>query len=92
MEKFQAFSRLLTTGAPAALATVGVKDAGTDTFSAIFSDNLGSPTPKVNPFTADANGYFFFYAADGRYDVTITPTSGGSAYTLGDVLLDDPAS
>lgn len=34
----------------------------------VFSDSAGSVV-LGNPFTADANGYFVFYVADGRYDV-----------------------
>lgn len=47
----------------------------------IFSDNAG--TPKANPITTDANGYFEFYAADGRYNIT----ASGGGYM--DVLIAD---
>lgn len=38
----------------------------------IFSDN--GVTGKANPFTNDADGEFFFYAANGRYDIELTGT------------------
>ena len=72
--------------------TVTVYVTGTVTLATLYSDNLG--TPLANPFTATANGYFEFYAANGRYDVM---NSGGSPqviptpFTLGDILLYDPA-
>lgn len=93
MEKWQDFARILGTGAPAPLATVTVKNHGTDTLSTIYSDD--GVTPKANPTTADATGYVSFYAANGRYDLTIDPVEvAGTAtptYSLGDVLLYDPA-
>ena len=89
MEKFQTFTRILATGEPAALATVTVKDHGTDTLTTLYSDD--GVTPKANPTTADATGYVSFYAANGRYDVTIDPADvGAPTYSLGDVLLYDP--
>lgn len=89
MEQYQTFTRLLATGAPAPLATITVKDHGTDTLSTLFSDD--AVTPKANPFTADANGLLAFYAANGRYDVTVDPVLvSGPTYTIGDILLYDP--
>jgi hypothetical protein len=77
------FSRVLATGAPVPNATISVFNQGTLTLSSIFSDTIG--TVKANPFTADANGYWFFYAVNGRYDVQ---WSGGPGnYTIGDVEL-----
>lgn len=38
----------------------------------IFSDN--GVTPKANPFSNDADGEFFFYAPNGRYDIELTGT------------------
>jgi hypothetical protein len=92
MERFQDFARNVLTGGPAAGAAITVYLQGTLTLAAIFSDNLGTPTALANPTTAASlTGYFRFYAADGRYDVLVTPTGGGTPYTLADVLLDDPA-
>jgi hypothetical protein len=55
---------------------------GTATPATIYSDNGVTTTP--NPVATDANGYFEFYAADGRYDIYV---GGKLAYT--DVLLAD---
>lgn len=99
MEHFQTFARHLTTGAPLGpngTASVRVKTAGTDTDATLYSDD--GVTPKANPFSASAVGLVSFYAANGRYDVTVTPSAAdlaavpaAAAYTLADVLLDDPA-
>jgi len=93
MERFATFTRLLSTGAPAPLATLRVEILGTDTLASLFSDD--AVTPLANPFTATATGYAACYAANGRYDVTITPadddlSADDPAYTLADVLLFDP--
>ncbi len=72
------------------LCTVTVYPNGSSTpvaGNSIFSDN-GS-TVLGNPFTADANGHWFFYAANGRYDVKLSGTI--TTWTIGDVLLSDPA-
>jgi len=45
----------------------------------LYSDNGTPPTPMANPFTADVNGFGWFYVADGIYDIQI---SGGSAPSL----------
>jgi len=71
-------------------ATVSVFDSGTVNLSTIFSDN--SSTPKANPFTADTTGYWFFYAANGRYDVTFSGGSVPSPFSLNDYLLFDNAN
>lgn len=72
-------------------ATITVFNSGTVVPASIFGDNLGSPTPKSNPFTSDSNtGLGFFYAANGRYDVQISGV-GFSTFTLGDIELTDPA-
>jgi hypothetical protein len=69
---------------------VTVFQTGTFTPATIYADNAG--TVLSNPFTADAFGHYFFYAVDGRYDVTMvggTPSPGVSAWTQGDILLQD---
>ena len=74
-----------------ASCTVRVFDSGTSDLSAIFSDNTG--TILANPFTAGTDGFYFFYADDGRYDVQMsagTPAIS-SAKTIGDVRLADAA-
>jgi hypothetical protein len=74
-------------------ATVTVFNAGTVTISTIYSDSAG--TPKANPFTADANAYWFFYADDGKYDVQFSdgdPTVIGTPFTLSDVFVQTEAT
>jgi len=72
-------------GAPVAgaLVTVNVHGGGLAT---IYSDN--GVTVTANPLTTDTNGSFSFYAADGRYDLSV---SGANIQTinLNDVLLVD---
>lgn len=70
--------------------TVTVYATGTQNLSTIFADNAG--TAKANPFAADSNGYFFFYADDGRYDVRLSGGGIPAPFTLGDILLDDTAA
>ncbi len=70
---------------PTASITVNVHGGGAAT---VYSDNSG--TVRTQPFTPNSLGEFFFYAADGRYDVTAT--FGGTAYTDSDVILFDPAA
>lgn len=62
------------------LATVEVFNAGTSTPSTIFSDEGG--TPKTNPFTADNDGHWFFWADQGRYDVQFSGAGIPSPFTL----------
>jgi len=86
MQKLQGYSQIQSTGARVASATITVYNTGTLTLSQIFSDDLG--TPLSNPFTSDANGLWFFYAANGRYDVQMSAGSPAisPAYTLSDYL------
>lgn len=72
--------------------TINVYNTGSGgVHTTLYSDNSG--TALANPFTADANGYGYFYAANGRVDVQI---SGGTPsvpapVTYGDIILFDPA-
>jgi hypothetical protein len=70
--------------------TVTVYNSGTLTLSTIYSDNVG--TPKANPFTASAGGIWFFYAANGRFDVAFSGGGITTPFTLGDFLLADNTS
>jgi hypothetical protein len=70
--------------------TVTVYLTGTTTPATIFSDN--SSTPLSNPFTANANGYWRFYAADGRYDVRFSGGGIPSPFTTADIQLCDPVT
>lgn len=87
MERAFGYSRVLATGAPAPLCTITVYNAGTLVAATIYSDNL--LTAKANPFTPDSGGYFFFYAASGRYDVAFSGTGIATPYTWGDLVLSD---
>src|SRR6266404_5138908 len=69
------------------LSTVTIYNAGTTNLATIFSDSLG--TPKSNPFPADANSYWFFYAGNGTYDVSFSGTGISSPFTLGDFKIGD---
>jgi hypothetical protein len=69
-------------------ATVTVKIAGTASNAIIYADRLGV-TSKANPFSASDTGYWYFYAADGRYDVTFSGGGLSSPITFSDVLLND---
>lgn len=71
-------------------ATVTVYAQGTVTLSTIFSDSTG--TAKANPFTADANGYWFFYAGNGRYDVKFSGTGITTPFTIADYKIGDASS
>lgn len=68
---------------------VTVYTNGTTTKATIYSDN--GITPISNPLTAGDLGEFTFYAADGRYDLSISK-SGITTQTLSDILLFDPAA
>lgn len=91
MQRAFGFTRILATGAPAPSATVTVYNAGTLVLSTIYGDNLAVPTPKANPFTADANGYWFFYALTGLYDLQFSGGGIVTPYTLGDVAVSSSA-
>lgn len=68
--------------------TVTVYLAGTLTLASLYSDDSG--TVKANPFTANSTGAYFFYADDGKYDVTISSAGLSNPYTFGDVRMIDP--
>ena len=73
------------------LATVTVYYTGTTILAPLFSDTRNPPTPLANPFTADSNGHWFFYAANGRFDVALSSPTMAS-WTIGDLsLVDNPA-
>jgi hypothetical protein len=71
----------------APFATITVYLNGTTTLATLFSDNQTPPTPMANPFTANENGYWFFYAPDGCYDVMIRAEEW--VWTIGDLCLQD---
>ena len=53
----------------------------------IYSDNAG--TVKANPFTSDADGYWYFFADDGHYDVTFSGGDVTVPYTLSNFVIVD---
>lgn len=71
-------------------ATVTVYLSGTLTLATIYSDN--SSTALANPFTSDVNGFWFWYAANGRYDVRFSGGGIPAPFTIGDIMLADPSS
>lgn len=72
---------------PACTITVFVTGGGV---AQIFSDNAG--TPLANPFTANSNGQWIFFAANGTYDVQMSGAGFTSPVTLSSILLADPAN
>jgi hypothetical protein len=58
----------------------------------IYSNNLGSPTVLGNPFTANTNGWWQAYAANGRYDIVLSGAGFPTPFTISDVVLFDPAT
>lgn len=72
------------------LATITVYYTGTAEPAFLYSDNQQFPTPMSNPFTADENGHWFFYAPNGRYDVMIASPELDAPWTISDILLYDP--
>jgi len=72
---------------PLSNATVTVTVAGTSTLASLFSAPAAA---KGNPFTGTSDGRVEFYAADGRYDITVT-ASGYAPVVIYDILLEDPA-
>lgn len=77
--------RSYTTGAQG--CTVTVYFPGTTNLVSIFSNN--SSTPKANPFIANANGYWSFYAESGRYDVQLSGAGLPAPITIGPVMAFD---
>jgi hypothetical protein len=73
-----------------ASCTVTVYATGGTTLSTLYSDNSG--TSKANPFTADTDGYWSFYAADGRYDVKFSGGGIATPFTRSDFLLGGSGS
>jgi len=90
VERAFGWARLPATGETVASAEVRVYKSGTLTPATIYDDDLSpAPTLKANPFFSDVDGYWFFYAENGRYDVVVglgTPPIP-VAYTIGDVNL-----
>src|SRR6266404_878500 len=73
---------------PACVTTVYV--SGTLTLATLFADDIG--TSKPNPFTSDSTGQWYFYAANGRYDVALTGGGITGTLTFPDILANDSGS
>jgi hypothetical protein len=65
-------------------ATVTVYLAGTTTLASIFTDSTLA-TPKSNPFTADSDGYYYFYSTGGSYDLRFSGGTILDPFVLGDI-------
>lgn len=91
MIRWQGFTRLNSSGQPAPLATVTVYQTRTQTLATLYAANDPNQ-PKANPFTAGTDGYAFFYAGNGRYDVQFSGGDITSPWSLGDVALYDPGT
>jgi len=72
------------------LATVTVYNSATVTPATIYADNMG--TVKPNPFAALADGSWFFYAPNGRYDVRFSGGGIAVPFTIGDITVFDPGA
>lgn len=70
--------------APVRICQNGATGIPCNPMATIFADAGGSQ-PLPNPFNADANGNYFFYAPAGNYVIQVT-TPGGT-YTQNDVTL-----
>lgn len=68
-------------------ATITINVAGTSTLAAIFSDN--GVTPQINPYNANNDGSFLFFAANGRYDLIVDDGLPTETSIL-DVVIYDP--
>ncbi len=84
MQRICGYARLQGSGDPVATATVEVFGAGTLIASTIYADAAGLAL-KANPFTTDAYGFFYFYAANGRYDVQFSGGTIPVAFAWGDI-------
>lgn len=74
-------------GSPIEGAEVAVTVNATGAVPTIYSDDGVTETP--NPIITDANGAFGFYAANGRYKLTISGRVIATARVVSDILLYD---
>ncbi|WP_208507940.1 SGNH/GDSL hydrolase family protein [Variovorax paradoxus] len=83
MQKYQNNIADRSGNAVAGLAVTVTLQAGGG-LATIYSDNAGAVAP--NPLTTDSNGYFEFYAADGRYNID-APGGGYHDVLIADTVL-----
>lgn len=76
-------------GMPVVGALVLVNNYPSGIAASLFSSNNANPIGSQ--LSTDANGQFAFYAADGRYSLTISGISI-TTQTINDILLQDPAT
>lgn len=69
--------------------TITVYVSGTVTLASIYSDN--GVTPLANPFTANADGTWTFFADNGTYDVVKSGAGIPTALTVHGITTFDPA-
>lgn len=79
-----------TTGNAFSMGPVTVFFAGTETKADLFNDSLGTMA-KNNPVMTDQGGQYFFYVADGNYDIIINEGRIGEARIL-DENIAQPAT
>lgn len=91
MIRWQGFSRLNSTSLPAPSATITVYQTRTQQLALLYAANDINQV-KANPFVAGTDGYAFFYAANGRYDVQFSGGGIANPWSLGDVALYDPGT
>ena len=72
-------STLVQASYPACTINVYITGSG-GVAATIYSD--GSGTPLSSPFQADQDGHYYFYAADGYYDIQLSGAGMASPYTL----------
>jgi hypothetical protein len=75
---------------PSCLISVYIHGGGLAT---IYANGTASPTPLANPFQANTNGQWIFYASTARYDIQLSCAPGlicpGFPVTYSDVVLVD---
>lgn len=91
MIRWQGFSRLNNSGQPAPSATLTVFNKGANTLPSLYAAD-DALQPKANPFTVGTDGYGFFYAPNGRYDLQFSGGGITAPYTLADTVLYDPGT
>lgn len=74
-------------GEPVAGIAVKVYLTGTNTLATLYADASGAQT-KANPTSTDANGLFWCYVADGRYDIEFSGV-GFTSQLITDVLISE---
>lgn len=79
-----------STGNAYANATVTVRDVVTGAKANIYSDN--GQTAIANPTSTDAQGNYYFYVADGRYDITIGENTDDEYTIFDEVIFDQSGS